>query len=103
MFLSFEASSIMRNVAHVCCGASAPRPTGSASLKTMAIAEEAKIRQQSCFRQRVEDNAFHLHGNSIVPSLFHSCDERFGFWKNHRLTCVLPGKFCHCIHCIEAE
>ena len=38
-----------------------------------------------------------------MPSLLHSRDERFGFWKNHRLTRIWSGKFCYRIHRIEAE
>jgi hypothetical protein len=38
-----------------------------------------------------------------MPSLLHSRDERFGFWKNHRLARVWSGKFRHRIHGIEAE
>src|SRR5262249_31477443 len=41
--------------------------------------------------------------DAIMPGRLHSCDERFGFWKNHRLTCVWAGKFRYCIHGIEAE
>ena len=39
----------------------------------------------------------------IVPSLLHSRDERFGFWKNHRLVCLRSREFLHGIHGVKAK
>src|SRR6266481_7922426 len=81
---SFEASSITSNVVHVSCRASAP------------LAGE-----------RLEGDAPALHSladrDAIMPSLLHSCDERFGFRKNHRRARVRATEFLHRIHGIEAE
>src|SRR5215471_19136834 len=64
---SCEASSNTSNVAHVSCRASAPlaEPIGQA--------------------KRLPYNSF-VDRDAIMPGLLHSGDERFGFWKNHRLT-----------------
>jgi hypothetical protein len=44
-----------------------------------------------------------LNRDSIMPSLLHSRDERFSFWKNHRLTCLGAGKFRHRVHGIKPK
>ena len=38
-----------------------------------------------------------------MPSLLHSRDERFGFWKNHRLARIVASEFLHRIHGIKAK
>jgi hypothetical protein len=44
-----------------------------------------------------------LNYDPIMPRVLHSCDERLGFWENHRLAFVRAGKFSHGIHGIEPQ
>src|SRR2546425_11402741 len=44
-----------------------------------------------------------LNCDSIMSRVLHSCDERLGFWENHRLAVVRAGKFSHRIHGIEPQ
>ena len=44
-----------------------------------------------------------LNCDSIMSRVLHSCDERLGFWENHRLAFVRAGKFSHRIHGIEPQ
>ena len=44
-----------------------------------------------------------LNTDPVMLSLFHSTDERFSLWKNHRLTGFGASKFRNSIHGIEAK
>src|SRR5215211_4217528 len=72
--------------------------------KTMTIAEGANIKQSKAAApaNALGPTRSTLDRDAIMPGLLHSRDERFGFWKNHRLTRIRSGKFRHRIHGIEA-
>ena len=78
--------------------------------ETAQVCCELRAQVGNRVRPELIDGRIRQHGMStkldrdaIMPSLLHSRDERFGFWKNHWLTCLGASKFRHRIHGIEAE